>query len=405
MKGTLTVAERGARADGHTGVANRSPVSERRYEDGAAIRPIGGCAIKRRAVRDEYSGRTPAVPNRLQEPPDHDRRDRPAARQPRPPAGKRASRPTALMKLLLIAHFPVRLGLAFLHGQWLVAIVGGGIATGAAVWATTTRPGTFESGAIVAAALMIYSGVFIQESNGLIEAHFHVFVVARLPARVPRLPRADRRRRRDRRPPRRRPPAAAAREVRHHTRSTDNATPPDRRRPRAVRRLRDRRARRALEEDGERGVEHQPSCSDTQDAERAELLALAQGLERRDLSVATGDGDESSEAVAALGSGIANVSDLVEAIQRSATGVTERLARHGQRVGRDRPRERRGRDRDRRHRPRRRAAAAVRARGQGRRRQGRRVRPHHRRARRPRPPRPPSRPATPPPRASRPPSA
>ncbi len=36
----------------------------------------------------------------------------------------------AMMKLLLIAHFPVALGLGFLHGQWLVAIVGGAILAG-----------------------------------------------------------------------------------------------------------------------------------------------------------------------------------------------------------------------------------------------------------------------------------
>ena len=58
-----------------------------------------------------------------------------------------------------------------------LAIVGGGIATGATVWATTQRTGTLLSRVVVAVSLMVYSAVFIQETHGLVEMHFHIFVV------------------------------------------------------------------------------------------------------------------------------------------------------------------------------------------------------------------------------------
>ena len=116
-----------------------------------------------------------------------------------------------LMRLLLIAHFPVAIGLAFLHGAWLVALIGGGAATAATVWATTRHTGTLLSRFVVAASLMVYSAVFIQETQGLVEMHFHVFVSLAflLVYRDWRAPVVRRRRHRD--PPRRGPSAPGPR--------------------------------------------------------------------------------------------------------------------------------------------------------------------------------------------------
>ena len=78
--------------------------------------------------------------------------------------------------LLLLAHFPVALGLAVLHDTWGVALgIGGPISLGV-FWLTRTRAGATLTRYAVAAAFMTYSALFIHQANGMIELHFHIFV-------------------------------------------------------------------------------------------------------------------------------------------------------------------------------------------------------------------------------------
>jgi methyl-accepting chemotaxis protein len=80
-----------------------------------------------------------------------------------------------MLSLLLVLHFPAALGLAALHGTWLAAIlVGGGVSAGAHLLARRA-PGAFATRVFIACGLMAYSALFISESHGLIEMHFHIF--------------------------------------------------------------------------------------------------------------------------------------------------------------------------------------------------------------------------------------
>jgi methyl-accepting chemotaxis protein len=80
-----------------------------------------------------------------------------------------------LLSLLLVLHLPAALGLAAVHGTWLGAIlVGGGVSGGA--WLLARRaPGAFGTRLFIACGLMAYSALFISQSHGLIEMHFHIF--------------------------------------------------------------------------------------------------------------------------------------------------------------------------------------------------------------------------------------
>lgn len=79
------------------------------------------------------------------------------------------------LALLLAAHWPVALVLATLRDTWLAAIVIGGAASLAPVIAARLRPGATATRMIVAVCFMIYSMLFIAQTGGMIEMHFHVF--------------------------------------------------------------------------------------------------------------------------------------------------------------------------------------------------------------------------------------
>jgi methyl-accepting chemotaxis protein len=81
------------------------------------------------------------------------------------------------LALLLVAHFVLVLILAPLHDTWMTAIVVGGTATLAAVVAWRVAPGELGTRLIIAAALMTYSALMIQQTHGSIEMHFHIFCV------------------------------------------------------------------------------------------------------------------------------------------------------------------------------------------------------------------------------------
>jgi methyl-accepting chemotaxis protein len=76
---------------------------------------------------------------------------------------------------LMLGLFPVALGLAAVHGAWLVALIVGGLLSGVTYFVTRTRPGTLTSRLTVAGALMGYAALVIQETHGMTEMHFAFF--------------------------------------------------------------------------------------------------------------------------------------------------------------------------------------------------------------------------------------
>jgi methyl-accepting chemotaxis protein len=80
-----------------------------------------------------------------------------------------------IMGPVMLAHGAVAAGLAFLHGTWIAA--GLGVAVAAVVYGLVrAQPEALASRVAVGVGLMAFSGVFIHQAHGLIEAHFHVFV-------------------------------------------------------------------------------------------------------------------------------------------------------------------------------------------------------------------------------------
>src|SRR5919108_3089843 len=82
-----------------------------------------------------------------------------------------------MLSLLLILHLPAAFGLAALHGTWLAALlVGGGVSLTAYLLAQNA-PGTFATRAAISLGLIAYSSLFVSQTHGLIEMHFHFFGV------------------------------------------------------------------------------------------------------------------------------------------------------------------------------------------------------------------------------------
>jgi methyl-accepting chemotaxis protein len=77
--------------------------------------------------------------------------------------------------LLLAAHWPVAFALAPLRGTWLAALLIGGAASLAPVVTARLAPGASATRILVAVCFMVYSMLFIAQTGGMIEMHFHVF--------------------------------------------------------------------------------------------------------------------------------------------------------------------------------------------------------------------------------------
>ncbi len=80
-----------------------------------------------------------------------------------------------MLALLLVCHLPAALGLAALHGTWVAAILVGGIASGGAYLLAASTPGAFSTRVFITFAFAAYSALFIDQTHGLIEMHFHIF--------------------------------------------------------------------------------------------------------------------------------------------------------------------------------------------------------------------------------------
>jgi methyl-accepting chemotaxis protein len=80
----------------------------------------------------------------------------------------------ALAQLLML-HWPIAVGLATLRGTWVAAWVIGGLASCVPLALAYLRPGATVTRVAVAICLMVYSMLFIAQTGGMIEMHFHVF--------------------------------------------------------------------------------------------------------------------------------------------------------------------------------------------------------------------------------------
>ncbi len=77
---------------------------------------------------------------------------------------------------LLLAHLPVTLLLATLHGTWGAALALGMPVSLGAFWLTRVAPGAITTRYSVAAAFMTFSALMIHQTDGMLELHFHIFV-------------------------------------------------------------------------------------------------------------------------------------------------------------------------------------------------------------------------------------
>src|SRR3954463_542152 len=80
-----------------------------------------------------------------------------------------------MLALLLVLHFPAALGLAALHGTWLAAVPFGGGISATAYLLAQKAPGRFSTRVFIGLGLVGYGALFVHESHGLIEMHFHFF--------------------------------------------------------------------------------------------------------------------------------------------------------------------------------------------------------------------------------------
>jgi methyl-accepting chemotaxis protein len=80
-----------------------------------------------------------------------------------------------LLAFLLVLHFPVALALAPMHSSWIAAIVAGAALSGIGWAVATNAPGSQLSRFVMMTCYLGYSALFISETHGMIEFHFHIF--------------------------------------------------------------------------------------------------------------------------------------------------------------------------------------------------------------------------------------
>ena len=226
-----------------------------------------------------------------------------------------------LMAWLLLAHVPVALVMGWLSEHLSHAILASLVLAGVPLWLIRFRPGARLTRYAVAASFMGWSATLIHLSGGMLELHFHVFVMLAFllvyrdwTTHV----------------------VAAVAIAAHHLAASllqDGAsahvmTFPDGRGALGYVAL---HAAFVVFETGvlvlmarrmEAEVVELTELRASEARERAALVALARGLEQRDLTVTTGHGTGNSEAVDALGDGLDHVAVLLRAIQRTAGTVS-----------------------------------------------------------------------------------
>ncbi|HEX5621813.1 MAG TPA: methyl-accepting chemotaxis protein [Solirubrobacteraceae bacterium] len=76
---------------------------------------------------------------------------------------------------LIVAHFPVVLGVAAVHGTWWAGLLVGAPLAAVPFWLSRTKPGALVTRLTIAVAFMGMSALLIHESHGMVELHFHIF--------------------------------------------------------------------------------------------------------------------------------------------------------------------------------------------------------------------------------------
>ncbi len=76
---------------------------------------------------------------------------------------------------ILIGHFVVSVLLAFWHSTFEEAFLVGLPTALVVYWFARTQPGSLLTRCVIGAAFMVYSALFIHQSRGVTELHFHVF--------------------------------------------------------------------------------------------------------------------------------------------------------------------------------------------------------------------------------------
>ena len=80
-----------------------------------------------------------------------------------------------LLGVVLLAHLPVSLIIAAMFGGWTLPLAIAAPLSVGVFWLTRERAGALSTRLTIGLALMIYSALFIQQTHGLIEMHFHIF--------------------------------------------------------------------------------------------------------------------------------------------------------------------------------------------------------------------------------------
>ena len=76
---------------------------------------------------------------------------------------------------LLVGHLALALALAPVRGTWMSALLIGGALSGVSMLCARVAPGQLLTRMTIASAIMLYSGLIIYQTGGMIEMHFHVF--------------------------------------------------------------------------------------------------------------------------------------------------------------------------------------------------------------------------------------
>jgi methyl-accepting chemotaxis protein len=80
-----------------------------------------------------------------------------------------------LLSTVLLLHIPVAVAMAFWHQTWMTAVLVALPAAGVPYYLSRTQPGAPITRHAMGAGFMIFSALFIHQSQGVIELHFHIF--------------------------------------------------------------------------------------------------------------------------------------------------------------------------------------------------------------------------------------
>jgi len=80
-----------------------------------------------------------------------------------------------LLSIVLLLHIPVAVAMAMWHATWMTAVLVALPAGGIPYYLSRTQPGAPLTRHAMGAGFMIFSALFIHQSQGVIELHFHIF--------------------------------------------------------------------------------------------------------------------------------------------------------------------------------------------------------------------------------------